>query len=126
MTRIITLLLLILINVNADNHENMMADKAMKIDKKTLLQKVWPGMTIEQSMQVLGKPEEVMPVTGNCSSIYTSKGSQAVRYGMFWLIPPYDRNQITCIVNQKGIKTYRSHICGCKQITSNHIISKQN
>ncbi len=100
--------------------------KILEINENKLTDNVWPGMTIKQAIQILGEPEETFPVSDDCgSNPNTSDSDRAIRYGVYWIIPPYRRNHVLCIVHQKGIKTTRGHICGCRYVIKKYIISHQ-
>lgn len=92
--------------------------KILELNEKTLLQNVWPGMTIKQAIQILGDPEEALTVE-------YSDGAPAVRYGIYWLIPQYDGIQIECIINQRGLKTTGENVKRCGSINKSYKLASQ-
>jgi hypothetical protein len=89
-----------------------------KYSQAVLLESVWPGMTVKQSLQILGEPDESMPV-------WDSKGAKANRYGLFWLIPQVDGIQIECIVNQKGFSTTYDTANPCRSVDEGYVLVSQ-
>ena len=85
-------------------------------------------MTIRQAVQILGEPEEKMPIHSECFNhdAYFSDGDEAIRYGVYWLIPKFDGNQIECIVHQKGVNTIIGHICSCRHSINKYILDSQD
>ncbi|WP_163336402.1 hypothetical protein [Desulfopila sp. IMCC35008] len=96
-------------------------DKSLQIgdyNRTTLLQKVWPGMTIEQSLGILGEPEESMEVLD-------SSGAEAIRYGVFWLIPQVNGLQVECIINQRGFTTNHESANSCRFVDERFVLLSQ-
>lgn len=124
--RFFLILLLISVNANSADFQSKTPTKIIELNEKTLRQNVWPGMTIKQGMQILGEPEEAMPVMASCQTFNKSEGDPAVRYGIYWLIPAVDGHQIKCIVNQRGIQTKKGHICDCRTVIKKYVLEVQN
>lgn len=103
---------------SAEFTKNRTPVQILELNEKTLLNHVWPGMTIKQAVQILGQPEEVLQVD-------SSRGEAAIRYGVYWLLPQDDGLQIQCIIHQKGLKTYREKARNCHYIDNKYIIAKQ-
>jgi hypothetical protein len=89
-----------------------------KFDQAVLLKSVWPGMTIKQSLQILGDPDESMQV-------WDSEGAKAIRYGVFWLIPQVDGIQIECIINQRGFSTTYEMANPCRAVDEGYVLISQ-
>lgn len=89
-----------------------------ELNSTTLLQNVWPGMTIEQSLGILGEPEESM-------GVMDSSGAEAIRYGVFWLIPQVNGLQIECIINQRGFTTNHESANPCRSVDERFVLLSQ-
>ena len=92
--------------------------RILELNEKTLLENVWPGMTIKQTIQILGEPEEVIKVK-------YSSGEPALRYGIYWIIPQEDGLQVQCIINQRGFKTYGDRVVRCHEIKKEYRLTIQ-
>lgn len=91
------------------------------LTKRSLLTQVWPGMTIEQAVQILGEPAETL-------ELYQAdkKTAPAVRYATFWLLPaPEGGLHIQCIVLQRGFKTQEGQASQCTRISGKFKIAEQ-
>lgn len=114
------LVVLATVTANAAEFQQTTPRKVSNINEKTLLANVWPGMTIKQTIQILGEPEEVMKVRFS-----NNESAPALRYGVYWLIPPLNGVQVECIIHQKGLKAYDTGVLTCDEIQKEHILRKQ-
>lgn len=94
--------------------------KILELNEETLLENIWPGMTIKQVVQILGEPEETMLVRGS-----SNDSAPAIRYGIYWIIPSYDAMHVQCIIHQRGFKTRYDRAARCYDISEEYLLSIQ-
>jgi hypothetical protein len=120
--RVWPLLLVVLpLALQGAEFERRIPAKILELNEKTLLQNVWPGMTIVQAIQILGEPEERLQLVAS-----TRKGSApAIRYGIYWLIPQPNGIHVRCIIHQRGLMTEGEKVHACFWVDEKYRLAYQ-